>query len=53
MVEAIDTSGRAVLFAGTTVIIALMGLSLMGLAFVQGIAIASSIGVLDDGRRRR
>ncbi len=44
--EAIDTSGRAVLFAGTTVIIALMGLSLMGLAFVQGIAIASSVGVL-------
>jgi putative drug exporter of the RND superfamily len=44
--EAIDTSGRAVLFAGTTVIIALMGLSLMGLEFVQSIAIASSIGVL-------
>jgi putative drug exporter of the RND superfamily len=44
--EAIDTSGRAVLFAGTTVIIALMGLSLMGLAFVQGMAIASSLGVL-------
>src|SRR5215207_2735670 len=44
--EAIDTSGRAVLFAGTTVIIALMGLSLMGLEFVQSIAIASSLGVL-------
>jgi putative drug exporter of the RND superfamily len=44
--EAIDTSGRAVLFAGTTVIIALMGLTLMGLAFVQAVAIASSIGVL-------
>jgi len=44
--ESIDTSGRAVLFAGTTVIIALMGLTLMGLAFVQGMAIASSIGVL-------
>ncbi len=44
--EAIDTSGRAVLFAGTTVIIALMGLSLMGLQFVQSIAIASSLGVL-------
>ncbi len=46
VVEAIDTSGRAVLFAGTTVIIAMMGLSLMGLAFVQGIAVAASIGVL-------
>ncbi len=44
--EAIDTSGRAVLFAGTTVIISLMGLFLIGLNFVQGIAIASSLGVL-------
>ena len=41
-----DTSGRAVLFAGITVIISLMGLFLMGLSFVQGIAIASSLGVL-------
>ncbi|MBA3280802.1 MAG: MMPL family transporter [Acidimicrobiia bacterium] len=34
VVEAIDTSGRAVIFAGTTVIISLLGLTLMGLAFV-------------------
>ncbi len=46
VVESMDTSGRAVLFAGVTVIISLMGLSLMGLSFVQGIAIAASIGVL-------
>jgi putative drug exporter of the RND superfamily len=46
VVEAIDTSGRAVLFAGITVIISLMGLFLVGLAFVQGIAVASSMGVL-------
>ncbi len=46
VVEAIDTSGRAVLFAGTTVIIALMGLSITGLNFVQGVALASSLGVL-------
>jgi putative drug exporter of the RND superfamily len=46
VVEAMDTSGRAVLFAGTTVIISLMGLFLMGLAFVRGMAIASSLGVL-------
>ena len=38
IVHAIDTSGRAVLFAGITVIIALMGLFLMGLSFVQGVA---------------
>ena len=46
VVESIDTSGRAVLFAGITVIISLIGLFLMGLSFVTGIAVASSIGVL-------
>ena len=44
--EALDTSGRAVIFAGTTVIIALLGLSLMGLKFVTGVAVASAVGVL-------
>ena len=46
IVESIDTSGRAVLFAGITVIISLLGLFLIGLSFVQGLAIASSLGVL-------
>ncbi|MGH9272459.1 MAG: MMPL family transporter, partial [Ilumatobacteraceae bacterium] len=46
VVEAMDTSGRAVLFAGITVIISLMGLFLIGLNFVQGVALASVIGVL-------
>ncbi len=46
LVDAFDTSGRAVLFAGITVIISLMGLFLVGLAFVQGVALASSLGVL-------
>lgn len=46
IVESIDTSGRAVLFAGATVIISLMGLFLMGLDFVQGVAIGASLGVL-------
>jgi len=46
VVEALDTSGRAVIFAGTTVIISLLGLTLMGLAFVSGVAIASALGVL-------
>jgi putative drug exporter of the RND superfamily len=45
VVAAIDTSGRAVLFAGITVIIALLGLLLIGLAFVQGVAIASALAV--------
>jgi RND superfamily putative drug exporter len=43
---AIDTSGRAVLFAGATVIISLLGLYLMGLAFVRGIATGAALGVL-------
>jgi RND superfamily putative drug exporter len=45
-VRAIDTSGRAVLFAGTTVIIAVMGLFTIGLAMVRGLAVGISIGVL-------
>ena len=45
LIQSLDTSGRAVLFAGITVIISLMGLFLMGLNFVQGVALASSIGV--------
>jgi putative drug exporter of the RND superfamily len=46
IVASMDTSGRAVLFAGITVIIALLGLFLMGLNFVQGVAVASALGVL-------
>lgn len=46
VVAALDTSGRAVLFAGLTVIISLMGLFLIGLNFVQGVAAAASVGVL-------
>ncbi|MEJ7800098.1 MAG: MMPL family transporter [Ilumatobacter sp.] len=45
VVAAMDTSGRAVLFAGLTVIISLLGLMLMGLSFVQGVAVASAVGV--------
>lgn len=45
IVEAINTSGRAVVFAGVTVIIALLGLLTIGLEFVSGFAIAMAIGV--------
>ena len=45
IVEAIDTSGRAVLFAGITVVIALLGLLSIGLPFVSGFAVAMAIGV--------
>ena len=44
--EAIDTSGRAVIFAGTTVAISLMGLTLIGLEFVTAVALAAAVGVV-------
>jgi putative drug exporter of the RND superfamily len=44
--EALDTAGRAVLFAGTTVVISLMGMLLMGVEFVRGLAIGASVTVL-------
>lgn len=46
IVEAVDTSGRAVIFAGVTVIISLLGLFLMGIAFARGLAVGAAIGVL-------
>jgi len=45
-IAAIDTAGRAVLFAGITVIIALMGMMLLGLSFLYGVAMAASLAVL-------
>jgi RND superfamily putative drug exporter len=45
IVEAIDTSGRAVIFAGVTVVVALLGLLSIGLAFVSGFSVAMAIGV--------
>ena len=41
-VVALDTAGRAVAFAGTTVVISLLGMVLMGLAFVTGLAAAAA-----------
>ena len=43
---AVDTSGRAVLFAGIIVCIALLGMFALGVSFLYGLAIAASIGVL-------
>lgn len=43
---AIDTSGRAVAFAGVTVIISLLGMVVMGVGFVTGMAIAAATVVL-------
>jgi RND superfamily putative drug exporter len=45
VVRAIDTSGRAVVFAGTTVMISVLGLYLIGVKFVQGLAVGTSLTV--------
>ena len=45
IVEALDTSGRAVLFAGMTVCIAMLGMFALGVSFLYGVAIATSIAV--------
>jgi RND superfamily putative drug exporter len=43
---AINTSGRAVLFAGVTVVIALLGMFALGVSLLSGAAVAASIGVV-------
>ncbi|HET8955571.1 MAG TPA: MMPL family transporter [Solirubrobacterales bacterium] len=45
-IAAVDTAGRAVLFAGITVMISLMGMLLLGLPFLYGVATAAAIAVL-------
>ena len=45
-VTAVNTSGRAVTFAGATVCIALLGLFVLRLSFLNGVAIAASLTVL-------
>ncbi|MFF5263640.1 MMPL family transporter [Actinomadura viridis] len=45
-IKAITTAGHAVLFAGTTVMIALLGLIAMGQKMMTGVAIGASVTVL-------
>ena len=45
VVEAATTAGRAVLFAGCTVMISVLGMLLMGLPFLYGMAVGTSIAV--------
>jgi RND superfamily putative drug exporter len=45
IVQAMETSGRAVLFAGVTVIVALLGMLVLGVGFLAGLAISSAIAV--------
>jgi putative drug exporter of the RND superfamily len=46
IVEAVETAGRSVLVAGTTVLISVNGLFLMGVGYLQGVALATSLAVL-------
>jgi len=46
VIEAMDTSGRAILLAGSTVIIALLGMFATGVGFLYGLSIASVLAVL-------
>ena len=43
---ALDTSGRAVAFAGVTVVIALAGLFVTGIEFLYGMAMAAGVAVI-------
>jgi RND superfamily putative drug exporter len=45
IVNAINTSGRAVLFAGTIVCIAILGLIALGVSFFNGMAVATALAV--------
>ena len=44
--EAVATAGRSVLVAGGTVVISLLGLFLMGIGYLQGVALGASLAVL-------
>lgn len=45
-VRALNTSGRAVIFAGTTVVIALLGLLVLRLNFTSGLGIGAAVAVV-------
>jgi putative drug exporter of the RND superfamily len=44
--KALDTAGRSVIFAGVTVVFALLGLFALGLGSLQGVALAVALTVL-------
>ena len=46
IVNAVNTSGRAVMFAGIIVCIALLGMFALGVSFLYGLAVSAAIGVL-------
>ncbi len=46
VIRAMSTAGRAVLFAGTTVVISLLGLLLIGQQYLDGLAVGTILAVL-------
>lgn len=45
-IESVNTAGRAVVFAGTTVVIALGGLFVLGISFMNGLAVGAAVTVI-------
>jgi RND superfamily putative drug exporter len=45
VIAALDTSGRAVLFAGAIVCVAMLGMMLLGISFLFGVAVSAAITV--------
>ena len=46
IITAVNTSGRAVLFAGATVCVALLGMLVLGFSFLNGLGVAAALTVL-------
>ncbi len=46
VVEAVSTAGRSVIIAGSTVVVAVLGLMLTGLPYMYGVALSASLAVL-------
>ncbi len=46
LVEAVATAGRSVIVAGSTVVLAVMGLFLVGVQYMRGVALSTSLSVL-------
>jgi RND superfamily putative drug exporter len=44
--EAITTAGRSVLIAGVTVVVSLLGLFLMGVSYLRGVALSAGLAVV-------
>ena len=44
-IVALDTAGRSVIFAGATVVVSLLGLLLIGLAFITGLGVGAALTV--------